>query len=295
VAGSVVAAAVGATLIAVDRIHNAALVRWHTLDLIAMVVLFMAAGILSRLIAVRTRRLVFDAARLAIENERARRRFRVYVAPEVAREALDSSSDHISLDGVQRHVAVLFCDLRDFTRYSNSAEPKQLVAELNAYFDAMVPAIQAHGGLVDKFMGDSIMAVFSREEGVAEPAARAILAAFAMHEGLSRHNQKRAASGLPPLRHGIGIHSGWVVAGNVGTTDRLQYTVIGDVVNVAARLEKATKDRSTWLLVSAACRDDALREDEGELPALALIGPIALRGVEGPFEAYGPPAAAARA
>lgn len=280
----------GGALIAVDVERNGHLVPYASLDIIGAAGLFITAAILSLLIAHRSRRLVFDAARLALQNERARAGFRVYVSEQVAREVLDGSDDYISLDGKHRQVAILFCDLRDFTRYANTIEPSLLVLELNGYFEAMVPAVNQHGGVVDKFMGDAIMAVFSREDGAAEPAARAIRAAHDMHRRLAEHNQARAADGRPPLRHGVGIHAGWVVAGNVGTADRMQYTVIGDVVNVAARLEKATKDHGTWLLVSGTAWREAGR---GALPAglpeLLPVGPLSLRGASDPMEAYAPP------
>lgn len=275
-------------LVALDASWNRPLMNYGAADVLGFAVLFVAAAVLAGVIAIRTRSMVFQAARLATRVDKARDRLRVYVSDEVAAEALDGSADSLSLDGEQRHVAVLFSDLRDFTRYASTIDPKQLVAELNAYFDAMVPVIQAQGGVIDKFMGDAIMAVFSQKSGAPDVSARALAAAFDMRDALVIHNEQRAFSGRPPMRHGIGLHSGFVVAGNVGTQDRVQYTVIGDVVNVASRLEKATKELGTSFLCSVAVVQDARRAAgrTGGLPPLVSVGTQELRGVDGTVEIF---------
>jgi class 3 adenylate cyclase len=277
-----------ALLVLLDSRWNPSLINYGAADLFGFGVLFVAAAVLSGLVAVRTRSMVFEAAQLATRAEKARDRLRVYVSDEAAREALEGSHDSLSLDGEQRHVAVLFSDLRDFTSYASSVDPKQLVAELNAYFDAMVPVIQAQGGAIDKFMGDAIMAVFSQKAGAPDVSARALAAAFDMRDALEAHNLDRAASERRPMRHGIGLHSGFVVAGNVGTQDRVQYTVIGDVVNVASRLEKATKEIGTSFLCSVAVVHDARRAAgrTGGLPPLVSLGNMVLRGVDGEIEVF---------
>ncbi|HUS65375.1 MAG TPA: adenylate/guanylate cyclase domain-containing protein [Kofleriaceae bacterium] len=275
-------------LIGLDLRWNRDIINYGVPDVLGYAVLFVAASVLAAVIAGRTRSMVFEAARLATRVDKARDRLRVYVSDEVATEALDGSADSLSLDGEQRHVAVLFSDLRDFTRYASAIDPKQLVAELNAYFDAMVPVIQAQGGVIDKFMGDAIMAVFSQKAGAPDVSARALAAAFDMRDALATHNEQRASSGRPPMRHGIGLHSGFVVAGNVGTQDRVQYTVIGDVVNVASRLEKATKELGTSFLCSVAVVQDARRAAgrTGGLPPLVSVGTQELRGVDGAVEIF---------
>ncbi|HUS65374.1 MAG TPA: adenylate/guanylate cyclase domain-containing protein [Kofleriaceae bacterium] len=280
--------AVALSLVVLDGSRNA--VTYQPGTVFASSILFAAGAVLALLIATITRRMVFEAAQVATQARRAQEKLRVYVSDEVAREVEDGAAERtVSEGGQQRHVAVLFCDLRDFTVYSRTVDPRQLVLELNAYFDALVPVIQQHGGTVDKFIGDAIMAVFTHEDG-SSPALEALATAGAMKDALAEHNRLRAARGQPRLRHGIGIHAGWAVAGNVGTQDRMQHTVIGDVVNVAARLERATKESGTWLLCSRpvweAVRQAPLRA-EG-LPRLAPIGALELRGLEGPIEAYGP-------
>ena len=276
-------------LVGIDLALNLERIRYDAGQVIGVAILFGAGAALALLVAHLTRRMVYDAAEVAMKVRLARDKFRAYVTEKVAREVLDSSSDEISLDGEQRHVAVLFCDLRGFTAYAAGVEPRELVAELNAYFDAVVPPVQDQGGTVDKFMGDAIMAVFTREEGGPDPAQAALAAAAAMRRALERHNAARAAAGRPPLEHGIGVHVGFAVAGNVGTAERLQYTVIGDVVNVASRLEKATKELGTWLVCSRAAWEEAVAAGApADLPAMEPVVPLGLRGLDGPLAAMAP-------
>ena len=281
-------------LVAIDLVRNQPLVRYDAGQLIGVAILLGAGASLALLVAHLTRRMVYEAAGVAMKVRLARDKFRAYVTERVAREVLDSSSEEISLDGEQRHVAVLFCDLRGFTAYAAAVEPRELVAELNAYFDSVVPPVQEQGGTVDKFMGDAIMAVFTREEGGPDPAQAALAAAAAMRRALERHNAERARWGKPPLEHGIGIHVGFAVAGNVGTAERLQYTVIGDVVNVASRLEKATKELGTWLVCSRAAWDEAASAagPPPDLPPMEPVAPLGLRGLDGPLAAMAPAARA---
>jgi len=214
--------------------------------------------------------------------ERARQRLGVYVSEAVADQALDGE---LELGGHRRDVAILFSDLRGFTSYSEKISPERLVAELNAYFDAMLAAIEAEGGLVDKFIGDAIMAVFGVPERRPDAAAAAARAAAGMQAALTAHNAERAARDLPPLRQGIGVHHGPAVVGNIGTSARMQYTVIGDVVNVASRLEAATKELEVGVLVSADAVA-AARASGGELPELRPRGELAVRGREEPMEVF---------
>jgi adenylate cyclase len=126
-----------------------------------------------------------------------------------------------------------------------------LLEELNSYLSEMVSVIHDHGGVVDKFVGDSIMVVFGIPGSAPDDALRAVRCAAALQQALARHNAARAHRGLKDLAHGIGLHFGPVVAGNVGTLDRLQPTVVGDIVNTASRLEALTKVVSHNVLISA--------------------------------------------
>lgn len=246
----------------------------------------LTAGVFAWLVAARTKALVLEGAQQTLLAERARSRLGAYVSEEVAAAALQS--DNLRLGGARREVAVLFSDLRDFTTASENADPEELVRELNEYFEAMVGAVQAAGGVVDKYIGDSIMAVFGAPITHPDDAARAVRAAWGMERALGQLNAARAGRGLPPLRHGIGVHRGAAVAGNIGTPSRAQYTVIGDTVNVAARLESATKEQGVAVLLSQALVD-ALAAGPAALPGvppLQLVGDVKAKGRAEPIRVH---------
>ena len=161
------------------------------------------------------------------------------VSPEVARELMRSE---IELGGEIRNVTILFSDLRDFTAQSETQSPEDLVKELNAYFTAVTGAVEAAGGIVDKYIGDAVMAVFGAPVELPDHADRAVQAAMEILRAEESLNRERSGSGLSPLRTGIGISTGDVVAGNVGSTSRYNYTVMGNEVNLASRLEGLTKE-----------------------------------------------------
>ena len=239
------------------------------------------AVVLGYSIATRTRRMVFEGAETALVAERTRQRFGAYVSEEIAQEAIDA--EEITLGGRRQPVAVLFSDLRGFTSYSEHVPPEQLIAELNNYLGAMVAVIREEGGVVDKFIGDAIMVVFGIPKPGPDDARRAIRAAAAMQSALVEHNVARASAGKPPFAHGIGVHFGPAVAGHVGNAERLQYTVVGDVVNVASRLESATKSAGASVLISAA----AVEAAEGDRhPPLKSLGHVEIPGHEQNLKVY---------
>ncbi len=246
-------------------------------------IMLMVAILISLAYVRRTRTLVLDGARAAVHAERARQRLGVYVSQEIADFAL--SADRLELGGQRRLVTVLFSDLRGFTRYSEKISPERLVSELNAYLDVMVTVVRKHGGMVDKYIGDAIMVVFGLPEPQPDAPLRALRAAAEMQAALLVHNADRERRGLPPLQQGIGVHHGHAIAGNIGTEDRLQYTVIGDVVNLASRLESVTKERGVSSLFSQDVVDAAQATGQ-ETPPLAAAGSVQARGRDGSIEVY---------
>lgn len=184
------------------------------------------------------------------EKEKVRNLLGKVVSPEVASELL---SRDIELGGEEREVTVLFCDVRGFTSLCEGQSPKQILALLNEYFSAITAVIEANGGVVDKFIGDAVMALFGAPVVQEDAPVRAIRTAFGMQHALAGVNAGFAARGLQPLAMGIGINTGKVVAGNMGSPSRLNYTVIGDGVNLASRLEGLTKQYGTTVIVSEAC------------------------------------------
>ena len=161
-----------------------------------------------------------------------------FVSPEVSAKLL---AGQIELGGEQREVTILFSDLRDFTGLSEERSPSEIVDLLNEYFQKVVQAASRHGGIVNKFGGDSTLIIFGAPVDMPDHADRALMAALEMSEALEAMSERRVGDGWRPLRQGIGINTGTVIAGQIGSEDRMEYTVIGDTVNVASRLQAMTK------------------------------------------------------
>ena len=185
------------------------------------------------------------------ERERITEMFGKYVSREIRDEIL---SGRVSLEGTQAEVTILFSDLRDFTPWVEATDPREVVRDLNAYFAEMEGAIRAHGGLVLQYIGDEIEAVFGAPVAHPEHAEQALRAAVEMRRRLAAWNRARAETGKPALRHGIGVHSGTVLAGSIGSPDRLAYALVGDAVNLASRLQSLTKELGADILISGTTR-----------------------------------------
>lgn len=185
------------------------------------------------------------------EREALRETFGKYVSPEV-RDAI--LSGRVSLEGEAVEATILFADLRDFTPWVERTDPRVVVRDLNAYFAEMEAAIRAHRGLVLQFIGDEIEAVFGAPVPDPDHAEHAVRAAVEMRRRLAALNAARARAAQPPLRHGIGIHTGTVLAGNIGSGDRLAYALVGDPVNLASRIQTLSRDVGADVLLSASTR-----------------------------------------
>ena len=181
------------------------------------------------------------------EREKIRETFGKYVTPEIRDEIL---SGRIPFDGERRMATVLFSDLRDFTPYVEGHSPEEVIKGLRSYFTAMQKAIRQNNGLVLQYVGDEIETVFAVPIWYEDHAQKAIMAALDMRASLQELNRIRTAEGLTPFRHGIGIHTGEVLAGNTGSEDRLSYTLIGNTVNLTSRIEGLTKKLKCDILAS---------------------------------------------
>jgi class 3 adenylate cyclase len=188
--------------------------------------------------------------------------------------------------GEQRLVSVMFCDLRGFTAFAENELPHNVVTTLNEFFSAMTDRVRASGGFVDKFIGDAMLVVFGLfETNGGHGAARAALeCAAAMRHQLDELNERRAGAGLVPLRISGSIHAGEVVAGIIGARDRHEYTVIGDTVNVASRLQQVCKERGLDFLVSEAAW--SMAQAGGYPGATTFEDVIPLRGRREPVRTF---------
>ena len=206
-----------------------------------------------------------------------------------------SVRDYLLAGGVERGgelrpATVLFCDLRSFTTMAEQLAPEEVVRTLNEFFATMTTWVRQCGGFVDKFIGDAMLVVFGlfdtgNAEWPAGGAAAALRCALGMQDRLTELNRVRATTGRPPLETSIAVHAGEVVAGAVGAPDRHEFTVIGDTVNVAARLQGLCRDTGCSLLVSETAYELARRD--GGAPPLVAREPVQLRGRLEPIRVYG--------
>ncbi len=182
------------------------------------------------------------------DRERIRDTFGRFVSNDVAEAVL---TGRVPLQGERRDASILFQDIRGFTSLSETMDPAALLALLNQFFTEVVAAVEAEGGVVKQFLGDGVMALFGAPQAVPDHAARAVRAALGIVERLQGVNASLVRRGLSPLEIGVGIHTGTVIAGLIGPDNRVEYGVVGDAVNVAARVEALTKELPAVILVSS--------------------------------------------
>jgi len=206
------------------------------------------------------------------ERERLRGTLGRYVSGDVAERIL-SESDDLALQGELRQVTILFLDVRGFTSVSEKLQPHEVVELLNQYFAIVVDRVQAHGGTLNKFIGDAAMCTWGAPRAALEPELKAVRAALEIQAEARVLSDARAAKGLVTVGIGIGINAGEVVAGNLGAAARLEYTVIGDAVNLAQRLE--SQARAGEVLVSEAVQQKVSAQVE-----LEPREPVKLKGKE---------------
>ena len=188
-----------------------------------------------------------DMSKGLYERDKVRNLLGKVISPEIAEELI---SKDVQLGGEERDMTILFTDLRNFTGLSEKRSPAEVLNLLNEYLTLMTGIIDKHGGVVDKYIGDAIMALFGAPLVLPDHAEKAVNCAMEMTSALNKLNIEFTRKGLPELAMGIGVNTGNVVVGNMGSRDRLNYTVIGDNVNLASRLESVTKDYQVSIIVS---------------------------------------------
>ena len=204
--------------------------------------------------------------------------FGKYVSKEVRDEILGG---RVTLNGELKEVTVLFADLRDFTSLVETIPPREVVTIINTYFEAMSAAIMSHHGLVLQYIGDEIEAVFGAPVALENHQQCAIEAALEMRTRLSQVNLNLANQGFPALRHGIGLHTGKVVAANIGSTQRLSYAMVGETVNIASRIQELNKDFNTDILIS-----DAVRQSLDRSIEMNPLSPVPVKGIGEPLHLF---------
>lgn len=248
----------------------------------SMRIVFVSASGLVAAVLARIARSLIERAELEAHNratlERHKARLSKYLGGELA-EVVVADGSAFELGGSRRRATILFTDIRNFTGLSECTQPEDVVNVLNAYFKDMVDIVFRYGGTLDKFLGDGLMAVYGAPFDRNLAPLRAVLTALDMVEAVDRLNQRLGTE--PPLRIGAGVATGDVIAGNIGSLERMEYTVIGDSVNLAARLEALNRDMGTQIVVGPVTWE-AIKD---LLPCKALP-PLKIRGLTGEQQLY---------
>lgn len=264
--------------------HSVYLGEGLCLDDVVYTIIFTAtSGVFAAVIAWNSRRLILQSASDSLSRERLvqdRDRLAKYFSKDVVDLVLNNP-ESLGQGGQRMTATVLFADIRNFTQLSTVMQPEQVVELLNRYFSTMVDIIFKNGGTLDKFLGDGLMALFGVPYPIEKPEERAVRTALEMLDALTEMNRELEAKGMLRLDIGVGINAGPVVAGNIGSSQRHEYTVIGDTVNLAARLEALNKETRTQILVSASIHN-AIKNSF----RTRQLGPLRIRGKPEPIEVF---------
>ncbi|MEL6251375.1 MAG: adenylate/guanylate cyclase domain-containing protein [Bacteroidota bacterium] len=213
-------------------------------------------------------------------QEKTLQTFKRFVPPKVVEECLSTAPTTI-FEGEQRHLTVLFCDLRGFTSISEKWHPTQVVSFLNDYYESMTDAVEKYGGVVMQYIGDEVFAVFGAPISISDHELKAVTAALEMREQMEKVNTKYRETLGFDLSIGIGVNSGEVVAGTLGTHSRLSYSVAGDVVNTGKRIESVTKSSPNQILVH-----ESVYEKVKETFSSRALDPVYVKGKEQALNLY---------
>lgn len=244
-----------------------------------------AAGDLERSLSVRSRDEVgllasaFNVMTRGLrERERIKSTFARYVSDSVAERILKEEKD-IDLRGELREVTILFLDIRGFTALVELLSPQEVVSLLNDYFEIIIDIIFRYEGTINKFIGDSILAIYGAPQQVERPELRAVLTAAEIQRAVGEFNWRRMQAGKPVANFGIGIHAGEAIAGNIGSARRMEYTVIGRSVNLAQRIQASSHEGQ--ILIS-----ESVRKSVEDLVSTQALEPVFLKGILEPIELF---------
>jgi len=238
--------------------------------------LLFLTGVVTGLVTRQIRKRILSSFTAIDERNRISRTFGEYVSPEVMSKLLELKPD---LRSENKNVCVMFLDIRDFTRFAEKRSPEEVVQYLESLFEFMIEIVNRHHGIINKFLGDGFMAVFGAPLSDGKDCANALEAA---QEILARVHHEVQSGTILPTTVGIGLHAGEAVTGSIGSELRREYTVIGDVVNLAARIEKLNKDFDSQLLISEMVWQ-AVNSDHGKA---VPMGQVQVRGREQAIQVY---------
>ena len=229
----------------------------------------------------RNRRLVEELQQKVLDQERLVKLFQKYIPERVLEELMSRRDDMPLLEAENRIITVLFADIRDFTELAEHLEPSKVVDLLNDFFSFLTACVRQHNGTVNKFIGDGMLALFGAPVSYIGNAENAVMAALDIRDGLRKFNDRNRERIGHDIEIGIGINSGEVIVGNIGSEDRMDYTAIGDTVNVAARIESLTKGHPNAILLS----ESSYRSVE-DLIEVREWEAMPVRGKSEPIEIY---------
>jgi adenylate cyclase len=233
-------------------------------------------GVVTGFVTIQIRKRILNAFSVVQERNRISRTFGEYVSPEVMSKLLDLKPD---LRSESKNVCVMFLDIRNFTGFAEKRSPEEVVQYLESLFEFMIEIVNRHHGIINKFLGDGFMAVFGAPLSDGRDCANALDAA---QEILARVREEVEAGTILPTTVGIGLHAGEAVTGSIGSALRREYTVIGDVVNLAARIEKLNKRFDSQLLISEIVWQAVSSDQSRVVP----MGEVEVRGREQAIQVY---------
>ncbi|HXD31972.1 MAG TPA: adenylate/guanylate cyclase domain-containing protein [Pyrinomonadaceae bacterium] len=238
---------------------------------------FCMLGLLTGLVALQIKKRILDSVRTAEERNQIVSMFGKHVSQVVVDQLLAQGAD---VRSEKKNVCVMFLDIRNFTSFSEKRTPEEVVSYLETLFEFMIEIVNRNHGFINKFLGDGFMAVFGAPVSNGKDSLNAVKAAQGI---LERLNAEIANGNVPPTTVGIGLHAGEAVTGSIGSALRKEYTVIGDVVNLAARIEKLNKEFNSQLLISENVRATAISETLGKIIPRGLVQ---VRGREASINVY---------
>jgi adenylate cyclase len=224
-----------------------------------------------------------DFVRAEMQRRKTKALFSRYVSADVV-EQLMADPSQMALGGKKQVVTIMFADIRGFTAFSENKDPVDVIQRLNEYLTAMTESILKHGGTLDKYLGDGLMAFFGAPIFYADHVERAVAVAREIQQKVAELNQKWETTGEVPLLVAVGINTGPVVVGNVGSPERMDYTLIGEDANLASRVEALTKLFSTLVLVSE--RSYNLLPEGSTRDSLRYVGEELVKGFTNPIKVY---------